>query len=146
MNLSKEQIRINKNKNNKRYRENNLDKIKEYKKEYNRRPEVILKRNEWRIKKRYGITLEEYNNRMSSSNVCESCNESISTARLCYDHDHDTMAFRGVLCSKCNYGIGVLGDNIESVRNALKYLEKVEARQPSDRVTVEKLDVAENLV
>jgi hypothetical protein len=33
-----------------------------------------------------------------------------------------------------------LGDNIESVRNALKYLEKVEAR---DWVTAKKLDDAE---
>jgi RNA polymerase-binding transcription factor DksA len=128
MKLTEEQIKINRNKSNKLYRENNKDKIKEYRSHYDRKPEVKLKRKEYRIKIKYGITLEEYNNRMSSSNVCESCNESISTARLCYDHDHDTMAFRGVLCSKCNYGIGVLGDNIESVRNALKYLEKVEAR------------------
>jgi hypothetical protein len=40
------------------------------------------------------------------------------------DHDHGTGAFRGWLCTPCNAGIGLLGDNAEGVRRALQYLSK----------------------
>lgn len=40
------------------------------------------------------------------------------------DHDHVTGAFRGVLCRRCNTGIGMLGDSPEGVRRALDYLER----------------------
>lgn len=43
---------------------------------------------------------------------------------LILDHDHKTNKFRGWLCKSCNVGIGHLGDNIEGVINALKYLKK----------------------
>ena len=33
----------------------------------------------------------------------------------------ECKSIRGVLCKKCNYGIGLLGDNQEGVENALKY-------------------------
>ena len=72
-------------------------------------------------KHQYGITLEKYKECMNTSSICESCGSPIN---LCYDHDHTTMEFRGVLCNKCNIGIGLLGDNINGVRNALDYLEK----------------------
>jgi transposase-like protein len=38
---------------------------------------------------------------------------------LSLDHDHDTGAFRGWLCGKCNMGIGLINDNLVS---AQKYL------------------------
>jgi hypothetical protein len=38
------------------------------------------------------------------------------------DHDHVTGKFRGWLCDRCNRGIGLLGDNIESLERALEYL------------------------
>lgn len=69
----------------------------------------------------YGISLEEYTKCMSTSDKCEICG---STGRLCYDHDHTTLEFRGVLCKKCNTGIGLLGDTEECVLNALRYLQK----------------------
>jgi hypothetical protein len=40
------------------------------------------------------------------------------------DHDHVTGEIRGILCNRCNLGIGLLGDSIEGVRKALTYLEK----------------------
>ena len=70
-------------------------------------------------KKAYGITLEEYTKCMNTSNCCEICN---TEENLCYDHDHTTMKFRGVLCSKCNRHLGGLGDSIEGLTRALKYL------------------------
>ena len=86
---------------------------------------VLLKRQKHYATKAYGITLEEYQKRMSSSNKCQVCG---SKDRLCYDHDHKTMRFRGVLCNKCNRSIGQLGDTAESIGKVLFYLNKVEQR------------------
>jgi len=73
------------------------------------------------MKYRYSITPEEYDECMSSSDSCEICG---NTERLCYDHDHTTMEFRGVLCQGCNAGIGLLKDTPEGVLKAYNYLIK----------------------
>ena len=39
------------------------------------------------------------------------------------DHDHKTGAFRGVLCRKCNIGLGHFKDNVKFLREAIYYLE-----------------------
>lgn len=39
------------------------------------------------------------------------------------DHCHETETFRGWICSSCNTGIGALGDDPDTVRKALHYLE-----------------------
>jgi len=40
------------------------------------------------------------------------------------DHDHKTGKVRGVLCSGCNAGIGMLGDNLDGVLRAADYLRR----------------------
>ena len=68
-----------------------------------------------------------------SESECRICG---ATENLVLDHQHGMpcevnhsgangciQCFRGVLCSSCNYGIGLLGDNPERIRNALRYLE-----------------------
>ena len=69
----------------------------------------------------YKITYEEYIKRMATSDCCEICG---SKEKLSYDHDHDTMEFRGVLCNKCNRSIGQLGDTLESIQKVVAYLSK----------------------
>jgi len=44
--------------------------------------------------------------------------------KLVLDHCHESEVFRGWLCDRCNRGIGVLGDTLESLEKALKYLRK----------------------
>ena len=38
------------------------------------------------------------------------------------DHDHKTGEVRGMLCHQCNAGLGLLGDDAESIRDTLQYL------------------------
>ena len=76
--------------------------------------------NAAQVKKRYGCSLEEYKQRMQTSDCCEICS---ATDNLAYDHCHETMEFRGVLCKKCNRGLGLFGDNREGLLKALRYLE-----------------------
>lgn len=58
--------------------------------------------------------------------ACECCGrKKQSNVNLSFDHHYDSKGeayFRGWLCKQCNSGIGYLGDNIEGVRNALRYL------------------------
>jgi hypothetical protein len=72
-------------------------------------------------KKRYGVDVDTYNARMAAQTSCEICGK---TEELCYDHCHDTMKFRGVLCRGCNRSLGQLGDNLEDILKVVKYLEK----------------------
>jgi Autographiviridae endonuclease VII len=44
--------------------------------------------------------------------------------RLCLDHCHETGKLRGLLCSKCNTGIGMLGDDVTRLQSALRYLRE----------------------
>lgn len=70
---------------------------------------------------KYGISGERYRELMATSDCCEVCG---SETRVCYDHDHDTMEFRGVLCQKCNTGVGLLGDSLEDVLRMVDYLRR----------------------
>jgi hypothetical protein len=84
-------------------------------------------RKAYQLAKRYQCTPEEYVNAMASSDFCGICG---TKENLCYDHCHDTMDFRGVLCRSCNRAIGALGDTAEGVQKALNYLNK--ARKPHE--------------
>ena len=66
-------------------------------------------------------------NKHSRTEVCEMCGKK-SSKTLTLDHDHDTKLFRGWLCDDCNVGIGRLGDRREGAENAVRYFDKVEAR------------------
>ena len=48
--------------------------------------------------------------------------------KLHLDHCHNTEKFRGWVCKNCNVGIGHLGDKIEGIERALKYLKKADGR------------------
>ena len=81
----------------------------------------MRKRRKHYAEKVYNTTYEKYQERMASSDKCEVCG---SKDKLCYDHDHQNMKFRGVLCNKCNRSIGILGDTVESIQKVLFYLTK----------------------
>lgn len=52
---------------------------------------------------------------------CECCGKE---KPLQLDHCHKTVSFRGWLCNTCNQGIGKLGDNIEGLEMAIRYLRR----------------------
>lgn len=44
--------------------------------------------------------------------------------KICWDHNHETGAFRGWLCHKCNVILGMAEDNPEILMKLIEYLEK----------------------
>ena len=63
---------------------------------------------------------EARKNAPPKSEVCDCCHEN---KKLEIDHTHGTTNVRGWLCTKCNSGIGSLGDDLEGVLRAVTYLE-----------------------
>ena len=61
----------------------------------------------------------------AAGHECAICKSPPGKQRLHIDHDHATGAFRGFLCAPCNTGIGMLGDDIDRLKAAIKYLRKV---------------------
>lgn len=52
---------------------------------------------------------------------CAICRKS-SKRRLHMDHDHKTKLVRGLLCGKCNKGLGLFNDTIDLLNRAIQYL------------------------
>ena len=69
---------------------------------------------------RYGVSKEYYNECMKDASACEVCG---TTDTLCYDHDHNTLLFRGILCRECNRALGLLRDSEDIVYNLYKYIK-----------------------
>lgn len=70
---------------------------------------------------KYNLTEEEYEALPNLPKACEVCG---NTENLCIDHDHITGKVRGVLCSRCNSALGLLGDSKEVILKLASYIEK----------------------
>lgn len=56
--------------------------------------------------------------------VCAICGAEPSTRALAIDHCHDSGKIRGLLCTRCNIGLGYFKDSIENLTKAIEYLEE----------------------
>lgn len=91
-------------------------------------PEV---RKNKRLMASFGITVEQYNEMLARQDgVCAICREPETMIRkgrllpLHVDHDHDTGAVRGLLCGRCNTGIGMFADDPDRLVAATTYLKE----------------------
>lgn len=84
-------------------------------------------------KHKYGLDDEQFNKMLESQGgLCACCGKILEDGwaqnhkpnKLVVDHDHVTGQVRGLLCTMCNKGLGLLGDNIEGLEKALAYLKK----------------------
>lgn len=80
------------------------------------------------LKHKFGISAKDYQILLrSQGGGCAICSttKDPSGKRLAVDHDHNTLEVRGILCSKCNRGIGFFDDNTERLQSAIAYLSKM---------------------
>ena len=90
-----------------------------------------------RIFREFGITRDDYDRMLADqNNSCGICGKHISEEGQSFaiDHDHsydmpNPDAVRGLLCRLCNLGMGGLGDDIETLRAAVRWLEQYEERK-----------------
>lgn len=79
------------------------------------------------LKKNYGLSLEDYMNLYVSQNGrCAICKEPENTfkRKLHVDHCHKTGTIRGLLCTRCNPGLGYFQDSLVLLEAACEYLKK----------------------
>lgn len=85
--------------------------------------------NNARLKLNYGIDLATYNALLVvQGGVCLICGcpprcGKTSSSALHVDHDHKTGAIRGLLCGRCNPGLGYFDENPELLDRAAVYLK-----------------------
>lgn len=86
-----------------------------------RRDQVDLLRDQY-LRREYGISLGEYLEMLRGQNgACAVCGDG---GKLHVDHDHETGRVRGLLCGSCNRALGLLKDNVDSLKSAIDYLQK----------------------
>lgn len=83
------------------------------------------KRKDYQLKKGYGITSEDYQEKLAYQQYgCAICGASQRGRALAVDHCHKTGKIRSLLCSSCNTGLGQFKDNPELLEKAADYLRK----------------------
>lgn len=101
------------------YTQNNRERINNKAREYRGTDNRIMRTD---LRKRHNLTLEEFEKlKELQDNKCDICkNMFIKTPAV--DHNHITGNIRGLLCSNCNTGIGLLKDSVEILTSAIGYL------------------------
>lgn len=82
----------------------------------------------WRFKRKYGISLDDYNVMLEKQHgVCAICGKLPfgRYKRLCVDHNHDTGVVRGLLCVSCNHLLGDCYEDVNTLRLAILYLKEL---------------------
>ncbi len=74
------------------------------------------------LKTKYGLSRGQYNMLLRiQRGVCALCLRAPSKIRLHVDHDHRTGVIRGLLCHRCNRGLGYI-QNPDVLRRAVEYV------------------------
>jgi len=79
------------------------------------------------LESKYGINQVQYDLMLKSQNgICKMCGKTPKENKqsLSVDHNHKTGKIRGLLCTNCNRGIGLLQDDPELLRIGADYLDK----------------------
>jgi len=85
------------------------------------------------LRAKYGLSLEDYANICKAQKgLCAICgkkeivqsNKKGATDSLRVDHCHKTGKNRGLLCSRCNLGLGLFCDDAGTLDSARKYLKR----------------------
>lgn len=70
---------------------------------------------------RYNLSQKQFDN-LNFIDGCQLCG---SKVKLVIDHCHKSNKVRGILCRNCNVSLGLLKDNVQTLKNAVKYLSRL---------------------
>ena len=85
---------------------------------------IVRRRRRWAWKYK-GLNPDEIERIMSNHNgLCDLCGNPFDKQSLVVDHCHNTKKFRGILCNRCNLGIGQFSDSQALLLKAVDYLKR----------------------
>lgn len=72
--------------------------------------------------RKYGVAPEQHA-ALASSDIgpCPICNR--ADVKMALDHDHATGTIRGIICTRCNVGLGMFGDSVDALLAAVAYVK-----------------------
>lgn len=111
---------------NRRYSQSEKGKLARKKRESTQKGKENIRM--WNITTTHGLSKEQYFSLIESQdNKCAICKDILELDHKTHvDHCHSTGKIRGILCHGCNTGLGLFKDNIDSLKNAIKYLKNSE--------------------
>lgn len=103
----------------KEWRENpaNKEKVKEHDRRHNLRTKLKI----------FNLSIKDYEKLLQTQDFkCAICktNKPGGKGSWHIDHCHEKNYVRGLLCHKCNTGLGLFRDNKQFLNNAMQYLDK----------------------
>lgn len=106
-----------------RWREANPDRVSEYRQRWGGYKRAA------RLREKYGLTVEDYEALLGQQGgVCALCGGIEECGKLlAVDHCHETGRVRGLLCNRCNRGIGYFKDDPDALIRAASYLRLARA-------------------
>lgn len=87
-------------------------------------------RNTTKKLKTYNLSQDELDILMEKEQ-CEICNERVEGKNKHIDHCHKSQFVRGILCHRCNLGLGHFKDNEMRLFSAIAYLRKANTLKES---------------
>jgi hypothetical protein len=113
-----------------RWAKSNPERRKEIAKKYKNSLRGQENGRNWAYQYKYGITLEQYNQKVSEQdNKCHICTQTETATlrgkikRLAVDHCHKTGHVRKLLCDRCNSLLGIANDDLELLQKAINYIK-----------------------
>lgn len=102
---------------------------KKYKRQHyqENKTKVLARAMKQQYLKRYGVTPEDWDRMyLEQDGCCKICDahQSVLSKRLSVDHCHETGKIRGLLCMRCNAGLGNFRDDPELLVAAINYLKE----------------------
>ncbi|MGQ0432891.1 MAG: endonuclease VII domain-containing protein [Microthrixaceae bacterium] len=109
-----------------RWQGENPDRMRDYRRDGNARPEIKRKQRDMYYRRTYGISADEVDEMLEAQNGgCAICGEKPERlASMHVDHDHEHGHLRGLLCLSCNRGLGQFRDDPAMLLRAIVYLRQ----------------------
>jgi len=115
-----------------KWRNENRSKLrKRYRQWYRENPDKVRAKT---LKRKFNLSVEGYLKLLEAQgNKCAICGDKPPKQKylsFSVDHCHKSGEIRGILCRKCNTGIGMLGDSPKLLKSAIKYLTARRKNEP----------------
>jgi Recombination endonuclease VII len=120
----------------KAWQQANAERVNAYQRVRRKRPDVKAASRAGHLKRKFGLTPAEYEAKLAAQGGgCALCSrEPAPDRQLDIDHDHRTGAVRGLVCNRCNQGLGQFGDDPICLAHAAAYLLHWERPENPPRV------------